>query len=357
MSGYNEGQLETQIRDNGVYYGDLNLREPVDAEKYLWEVHGIERPVAKGEIDASTLYHVALRLQQEPRAALYYEEDLVNNNEELPTQNVAEHSFKVAITAIVKSAKERPDLDVGKVAIMSLIHDLLEAYCKDTVANDPVALKTKFLRETAGITLLKDDLGEDHPLIEYIDEYEECKVPEARFVKGRDKVEAYQFSLNNKAVLHKQRQEHFPEVVEQALTRAAIDRTAYKDMIAVMKQLGRMWHKWDCMPFDGDPDEIVDRLAIKVGESELKSQIAFAGGAATKNEVDVEGISSFDLGITIDNTARPKLTAVSEAPVETEDHLEKVNSIGAKITYLSDFKRRKEACLASFSPDLPPATA
>jgi 5'-deoxynucleotidase YfbR-like HD superfamily hydrolase len=326
------------------------------ARDYLTLVHGIEIPEPVGEIDASTGYHLALRLQKEQRAALYYEEDLVNREEALPTQNVAEHSFKVGLSAVWKAAEERPELDLGKVSLMALFHDLLEAYCKDTVVNDPVALKTKFWRETAGITLLKHDLGDREELIAILEEYEECKSPEARFVKGRDKVEAYQFSLNNKAVLHKERQEHFPEVVEQALIRASIDRTAYKDMVAVMKELGRKWHEWDCMPFDGDPDEIVDMLAQKVGEEYLKSQIAYAGGTATKKEVKTEGVSSFDLGVTIHPPERG-LKEVGEKPPETEKETNITKTLGATVTSLAAYRHRKEIRQNPPTPDFPPTTA
>lgn len=234
------------------------------AEAYLTEIHGRELPEAGGNIDAGTGYHLTLTLQKEERAALY-EEDGGKQ------QNVAEHAFNLAGNAVWKAMSERPDLNAGNVAIMAIFHDHIEAYAGDTVIEDTEALESKLWREKAGMTLLRRDL-EGNNLLEFLEEYELGTTPEARYVNAMDKVEAYQFSLNNKAELHRERWEDFGELAQKALPKAVIDKTAFGLMQEVLIQLGRKWHDWGCMPFDGDPEEIVGALASKVEADYLAEQ-------------------------------------------------------------------------------------
>ncbi|MGI9027297.1 MAG: HD domain-containing protein [Candidatus Saccharimonadales bacterium] len=234
------------------------------AEAYLTEIHGRVLPEAGGLIDASTGYHLSLALQKEARAALY-------NEDGDKQQNVAEHAFKLAGSAVWKASHERDDLDIGKVSIMAIFHDYIEAYAGDTVIEDLEALESKFWREKAGMTLLSRDL-EGNGLLKILEEYENNETPESRYVNAMDKVEAYQFSLNNKAKLHRQRWEDFGQLAEKALPKAVIDKTAFGLMQDVLIQLGRKWHDWGCMPFDGDPEEIVGSLASKVEADYLAEQ-------------------------------------------------------------------------------------
>ncbi len=242
------GSFFTPEHDGRVY--DVN--DPLDAAAYLTEVHGRDLPEIRGDLDASTGFHLAMAMRGEERAAI----DLLGR-----PQNVAEHSFNLAITSSWTALAERPDLDGNKVTLMAVYHDaIVEAYGGDTVINDPEAMESKRYREAAGLTLFLQDAG-DHPIAELMREYEAGLSPEARFVNGMDKVEAYQFSLATKAELHRQRGERFEEVVVQALPKAAIDPTAFEKMQAVLKQLGRKWNEWDCSPVEGDTDEIVDGVA------------------------------------------------------------------------------------------------
>jgi 5'-deoxynucleotidase YfbR-like HD superfamily hydrolase len=237
------------------------------AEAYLTEVHGFTLPEAGGDTDKGTGYHLALALQTERRAAMY---------EDGEHQNVAEHSAKLSITTVWTALKERPDLDAGKVSIMAGFHDLIEAYSKDTVINDEEALKSKHWREKAAMTLVRRDLG-DSPLVEILEEYENLGSPEARFVNAMDKVEAYQFALNTKAALQRGRAEDFRDVAGIALPKAVIDPTAFRLMKNVLKNLGRKWHGWGCMPFDGNPDEIIDMLADEIASQHEAKLAAYKG--------------------------------------------------------------------------------
>jgi 5'-deoxynucleotidase YfbR-like HD superfamily hydrolase len=258
------------------------------AEAYLTEIHGVVLPEPGGETDSSTGYHISKALQKEKRAALYAEAG--------ERQNVAEHTTNLAFTTVWKASKERPELDAGKISIMATYHDAIEAYSKDTVVNDEEQLKSKHWRELAGMTLLRRDLGEHHPLLDVLEEYEQLESPEARFVNAMDKVEAYQFALNTKAALQKERWENFHDVVAKALPKAVIDPTAFKLMQEVLTHLGRKWHDWGCMPFDGDPAEIVSEQAVAAAILFEAKLTAYKGARAvvlgfTGEQVAPEGLT------------------------------------------------------------------
>ena len=296
-----------------------------EAEAYLSGFHGIDLPEAGGATDSRTGYHLALSLQKEDREAIY-------PGPEGRRQNVAEHSAKLAVTATWIAGHERPDLDLGKVTQMSLFHDLLEAYAGDTPVNDQQLLLTKFWREQAGMTLLRRDL-EGNPLLDILEEYEEGESPEARFVRAMDKVEAYQFALNTRATLQRDRAEDYKEMVAKALPKAVIDPTAFELMQDVLIHLGRKWHVWECMPFEGEAEEIVRTLADQL----------MAEYTAVEEEDQAELAEVF---------AFPQVSSgpngVGEQPVI--DSIERAHQVG--VTLMSAFRRS-----ADNPPPQPPSPA
>ena len=231
-----------------------NVSDPEQAELYLTEFHNITLPEPCGLIDAKSGFHLALALQHEDRAAIY---------ENGQKQNVAEHTSNLVITTVMTALLERPDLNPGKVAIFAGFHDVVESYCGDTVITDPEAMKSKSFKEEAAMTLIRRDYA-GHPILDYLDECKDAKTPEARYVKGKDKVEHYQLQLNNKAALHRERKETFESVVMRALRGAAIDHTAFSEMKSVFKEIGPKWNGWNCERFEGDPIEMVDNLGQKL---------------------------------------------------------------------------------------------
>lgn len=216
----------------------------------LREEKGLPQP--GGELDAATGYHLMMALQREDRAHTY---------ENGRPQNVAEHTAKLVTACLMVASRERPDLNIGKVTIMAQLHDLIEAYCGDTVINDLEAVAEKPIKERAAMTLLRHELKDNSRLIDILTEYESQSSAEARFVKAMDKVEAYQFSLSTRARLHRDRWEDFPTVVRQALPKAVIDPTAFAMMQEALRHLGRKWEDWGCMPYVGDFDKIVEQFA------------------------------------------------------------------------------------------------
>ena len=86
---------------------------------------------------------------------------------------------------------ERPELDMQRVVLMCLIHDLGEAFDGDVPAIAQTAPGVKAASELAAMErltrLLPPEAGAT--IREIWEEYEACQTPEARWVKALDKAE------------------------------------------------------------------------------------------------------------------------------------------------------------------------
>lgn len=105
-------------------------------------------------------------------------------------ENVAEHSFTLAILACSLASALDRELDLGRVAQYAIAHDLVELYAGDTsVWASPAELKLKNHREMEAMARIRQEFGETFPwLIEVIVSYESKTDPESRFVYALDKV-------------------------------------------------------------------------------------------------------------------------------------------------------------------------
>ena len=103
-------------------------------------------------------------------------------------ENDAEHAWHMAIMAYLLKEYANEPVDIAKVMIMCLIHDVVEIDAGDTYAYDPKALATQKEREEKAkeriFSLLPDDQKKD--LIAIFDEFEESVTPEARFAHAMD---------------------------------------------------------------------------------------------------------------------------------------------------------------------------
>lgn len=104
-------------------------------------------------------------------------------------ENDAEHSWHLAMMAMLLSEYANEKVDVLHVMSMVLIHDLVEIDAGDTYAYDDVGNKTKAKRELAAADRLFNILPEDQAkkLRALWDEFEEAKTPEAKFANTLDK--------------------------------------------------------------------------------------------------------------------------------------------------------------------------
>ena len=105
-------------------------------------------------------------------------------------ESTAEHSWRLALLAAVLTG-ERPRLDMQRVLLMCLVHDLGEAYDGDIPAVAQMADGTKEAAELAAMDKLTRMLppAAGTAIRKIWEEYEACQTPEARWVKALDKAE------------------------------------------------------------------------------------------------------------------------------------------------------------------------
>ena len=98
-------------------------------------------------------------------------------------ENDAEHAWHMAIMAYVLKEYANEEIDISKVMIMCLIHDIVEIDAGDTYAYDPEAKKTQHEREEKAKERIFSLLPEDQKkeLAALFDEFEACETPESKF--------------------------------------------------------------------------------------------------------------------------------------------------------------------------------
>lgn len=98
-------------------------------------------------------------------------------------ENDAEHSWHIALMAYLLREYVEEAVDVGKVMLMVLIHDLVEIDAGDTYAYDSVGAQTKRDREVAAADRIFGILPEDQGTYfrELWEEFEAYETPDAKY--------------------------------------------------------------------------------------------------------------------------------------------------------------------------------
>ena len=106
-------------------------------------------------------------------------------------ENDAEHAWHMAIMAWLLREYANAPVDIGKVMLMCLIHDIVEIDAGDTYAYDAEGLKTQKIREDAAKERIFSLLPEDQrgELTALFDEFEESETAEARFAHAMDNLQ------------------------------------------------------------------------------------------------------------------------------------------------------------------------
>lgn len=106
-------------------------------------------------------------------------------------ENDAEHAWHMAIMAYVLKEYANEPVDIGRVMIMCLLHDIVEIDAGDTYAYDADGLKTQKVREEAAKERIFGLLPEDQKaeLSALFDEFEANKTPESRFAHAMDNLQ------------------------------------------------------------------------------------------------------------------------------------------------------------------------
>ena len=112
-------------------------------------------------------------------------------------ENDAEHAWHMAIMAYLLQEYANEPVDIGRVMLMCLIHDIVEIDAGDTYAYYTEGLKTQKAREDAAKERIFSLLPEDQKqkLTQLFDEFEEFQTPESKFAHAMDNLQP--LLLNN----------------------------------------------------------------------------------------------------------------------------------------------------------------
>lgn len=114
-------------------------------------------------------------------------------------ENDAEHAWHMAIMAYLLREYSNEPVDIGKVMLMCLIHDIVEIDAGDTYAYDADGLKTQKAREDAAKERIFSLLPEDQKkeLIQLFDEFEEFQTAESKFAHAMDNLQPLMLNNSN----------------------------------------------------------------------------------------------------------------------------------------------------------------
>lgn len=112
-------------------------------------------------------------------------------------ENDAEHSWHMAVMAYLLREYSNEPIDISRVMLMCLVHDIVEIDAGDTYAFDENGKKTQKAREDAAKVRLFSMLPDDQKteLIALFDEFTAYETPESKFAHAMDNLQP--LILNN----------------------------------------------------------------------------------------------------------------------------------------------------------------
>ena len=114
-------------------------------------------------------------------------------------ENDAEHAWHMALMAYLLKEYSNEPVDIAKVMLMCLIHDVVEIDAGDTYAYDEAGLKTQKERENKAKERMFSILPEDQKkeLVALFDEFEAYETPESRFAHAMDNLQPLLLNSSN----------------------------------------------------------------------------------------------------------------------------------------------------------------
>lgn len=137
--------------------------------------------------DLLTFLHRSRALEEEER---YHSSLRAHKN------TVADHSWRLALMALVIGRECKVQLDVNRAVDLALMHDLAEAKTGDIDAYDQAQkgkalLESKAAMEESAMREMTDDLPFGDWIYSLWREFEDGKTAEAKFIKALDKIEGF----------------------------------------------------------------------------------------------------------------------------------------------------------------------
>ncbi len=157
-----------------------------------------------------------------------------------------EHTLHLQYIAVAYAARYHPELDIGKVCLFALVHDLVEVYAGDV--NSLTAtyreIEQKHEAEKRAYRRLVRELGAGwSSLIVLIEDYEKLESKEAKFVKCFDKCDASLSHYHDKGRALKamgiNSADQFHEVSRRTDTEIRDFGSDFQDIIEIRQELVR----------------------------------------------------------------------------------------------------------------------
>lgn len=132
-------------------------------------------------------------------------------------ENDAEHSWHLAMMAMVLAGHSNEDIDLLKVIRMLLIHDVVEIDAGDVFLYDTVSSHTNTAAELAAAKrifgLLPERQAEE--LIAIWEEFETGETAEAKFARAMDRLEPLLQNISNRGGTWKEFDVTYDQVIEK----------------------------------------------------------------------------------------------------------------------------------------------
>ena len=108
-------------------------------------------------------------------------------------ENDAEHSWHIAVMAMLFSEYAKEHVDIGRVVKMCVVHDLVEIYAGDTFAYDAAGNEDKVEREKKAADKLFGELPEEqgNMIRELWEEFDEMKTSDAKYAACMDRLQPF----------------------------------------------------------------------------------------------------------------------------------------------------------------------
>lgn len=114
-------------------------------------------------------------------------------------ENDAEHSWHMAIMAYLFREYANEPVDIAKVMLLCLVHDIVEIDAGDTYAYDAEGMKTQKAREDAAkeriFSILPADQKKEFSAL--FDEFEACETAESKFAHAMDNLQPLLLNHSN----------------------------------------------------------------------------------------------------------------------------------------------------------------
>lgn len=153
-------------------------------------------------------------------------------------ENDAEHAWHMAIMAFLLQEYANEPVDITKVMMMCLIHDVVEIDAGDTYAYDAEGLKTQKAREDAAkeriYSLLPEDQKEE--LQSIFEEFEANETAEARFAHAMDNFQPLLLNNSNNGGDWREHQVHAAQVYGRQSKTAEGSKTLYEVTDAIVQE-------------------------------------------------------------------------------------------------------------------------